>query len=107
MSATAANSLRRTRRPTLIQREKECAAATKVQVTTRCWLGETLLYAVDQTQQRHLLQCERDHLRRHFERASNTYLAGEKYVFPDSDSSAPDWGESWNMYVGYDSNTYG
>ena len=31
---------------------------------------------------------------------SNTYLAGEKYVFPES--SPTDWGESWNMYVGYD-----
>jgi prepilin-type N-terminal cleavage/methylation domain-containing protein/prepilin-type processing-associated H-X9-DG protein len=34
--------------------------------------------------------------------ASNTYLVGEKYVFPEASASAPDWGESWNMYVGYD-----
>jgi prepilin-type N-terminal cleavage/methylation domain-containing protein len=32
--------------------------------------------------------------------ASNTYLAGEKYVYPEN--SPTDWGESWNMYVGYD-----
>jgi prepilin-type N-terminal cleavage/methylation domain-containing protein/prepilin-type processing-associated H-X9-DG protein len=32
--------------------------------------------------------------------SSNTYLAGEKYVYPDN--SATDYGESWNMYVGYD-----
>jgi prepilin-type N-terminal cleavage/methylation domain-containing protein/prepilin-type processing-associated H-X9-DG protein len=31
---------------------------------------------------------------------SNTYLAGEKYVFPEN--TATDWGESWNMYIGYD-----
>ena len=31
---------------------------------------------------------------------SNTYLAGEKYVYPEN--SPTDWGESWNMYVGYD-----
>jgi prepilin-type processing-associated H-X9-DG protein len=32
--------------------------------------------------------------------ASNTYLAGEKYVYPEN--APTDWGESWNMYVGYD-----
>ena len=32
--------------------------------------------------------------------ATNTYLAGEKYVFPEN--TPTDWGESWNMYVGYD-----
>jgi prepilin-type N-terminal cleavage/methylation domain-containing protein/prepilin-type processing-associated H-X9-DG protein len=32
--------------------------------------------------------------------ATNTYLAGEKYVYPEN--SPTDWGESWNMYVGYD-----
>jgi prepilin-type N-terminal cleavage/methylation domain-containing protein/prepilin-type processing-associated H-X9-DG protein len=31
---------------------------------------------------------------------SNTYLAGEKYVYPEN--SPTDWGESWNMYIGYD-----
>ena len=34
--------------------------------------------------------------------ATNTYLAGEKYVFLEASAAAPDWGESWNMYDGYD-----
>jgi prepilin-type processing-associated H-X9-DG protein len=34
--------------------------------------------------------------------ATNTYLIGEKYLCPDASPETPDWGESWNMYCGYD-----
>jgi prepilin-type N-terminal cleavage/methylation domain-containing protein/prepilin-type processing-associated H-X9-DG protein len=34
--------------------------------------------------------------------ASNTFLAGEKYVYPDATAAAVDWGESWHIHVGYD-----